>query len=93
LGKGSDFLGTGMHGGQMFLREEVEPRRLGKEVTIGKVTEDDMRLLRRHLDDFCAYFGFNPDEIFKKPFAKIYPYSHHPYLKIFRLSTMIFFAP
>ena len=37
-----DFIDTGMHGGQMFLRGEVDPRRLGKEVKRGEVTDDDM---------------------------------------------------
>jgi glutamate synthase domain-containing protein 3 len=78
-----DFIGTGMHGGQMFLRGEVDLRRLGKEVKIGEVTKDDMRLLRKHVGDFCAYFEFNADEIFKRPFAKIYPYSHRPYGTIY----------
>jgi len=33
--------------------------------------------------DFCAYFGLDPDEVFKKPFTKIYPYSRRPYGTIY----------
>jgi glutamate synthase domain-containing protein 3 len=78
-----DFIGTGMHGGQMFLRGEVDPRRLGREVKIGEVTGEDTKLLKKHVGDFCAYFGFDLDKIFKKPFTKIYPYSHRPYGTIY----------
>lgn len=78
-----DFIGTGMHGGQMFLRGEVDPRRLGKEVKIGKVTSSDTKLLKRHIGDFCAYFGFDLAEVLAKPFTKIYPYSHRPYGTIY----------
>ena len=65
--------------GTMFLRGEVDPRRLGKEVKIGEVTPEDEELLRRHLKDFCRYFGLELEEILKVPFTKIYPYSHRPY--------------
>lgn len=78
-----DFVGTGMHGGTMFLRAEVDPRRLGKEVKTGEITPEDTRLLRKHVGDFCAYFGFDLDEILKGPFTKIYPYSHRPYGTIY----------
>jgi glutamate synthase domain-containing protein 3 len=78
-----DFVGTGMHGGAMFLRGEVEPARLGKEVKIGEVTAQDMRLLRGHIGDFCARFELDVEEIFQKPFSKIYPYSHRPYGTIY----------
>jgi hypothetical protein len=67
----------------MFRRGEVDPKRLGKEVKIGKVAPDDMRLLRKGVGDFCAYFGFDLEETLTKPFTKIYPYSHHPYGTIY----------
>jgi glutamate synthase domain-containing protein 3 len=73
----------GMHGGMMFLRGEVDPRRLGREVKIGDVTSEDTKLLKKHVGDFCSYFGFNSNEIFKKPFTKIYPYSQRPYGTIY----------
>jgi glutamate synthase domain-containing protein 3 len=78
-----DFIGTGMHGGQMFLRGEVDPRMLGKEVKIRKVTREDSKLLKKHVGDFCSYFGFDLAEILKQPFTKVYPYSHRPYGTIY----------
>jgi glutamate synthase domain-containing protein 3 len=78
-----DFVGTGMHGGAMFLRGEVEPARLGREVKVGEITPQDMGLLRRHISDFCSVFEHTVDEIFQKPFTKIYPYTHRPYGTIY----------
>jgi glutamate synthase domain-containing protein 3 len=78
-----DFIGTGMHGGALFLRGEVEPARLGREVKIGEVTPQDMGLLRRHIGAFCSWFDLDREEIFQKPFSKIYPYSHRPYGTIY----------
>ena len=66
-----DFVGTGMHGGAMFLRGGVEPARLGKEVKAVKITPQDMSLLKRHIGDFCTFFELDVEEIFQKPFTKI----------------------
>lgn len=74
-----DFVGTGMHGGVMFLRGEVDPRRLGREVRVAEPTPDDMGLLRRHLADFCAWFELDLEEVLGATFVKVYPYSHRPY--------------
>jgi glutamate synthase domain-containing protein 3 len=78
-----DFIGTGMHGGALFLRGEVDPAQLGREVKRGEVTPQDMVLLRRHIGDFCSWFDLDLEEVLKKPFSKIYPYSHRPYGTIY----------
>jgi hypothetical protein len=53
------------------------------EIKIGEVTGEDTKLLKKHVGDFGAYFGFDLAEILKKPFTKIYPYSHRPYGTIY----------
>jgi glutamate synthase domain-containing protein 1 len=78
-----DFVGAGMHGGTIFLRGEVDPASLGKEVKTGELTPGDMDLLRTHIGEFCNCFKLDLDEILKKPFTKIYPYSHRPYGTIY----------
>ena len=75
--------GTGMHGGTIFIRGEVDPACLGKEVKTGEVTTHDMDLLKTHIGDFCAQFKLDLDEILKKPFTKIHPFSHRPYGTIY----------
>jgi glutamate synthase domain-containing protein 3 len=78
-----DFVGTGMHGGSIFIRGEVDSRRLGKEVKITKPTDEDMQLLKRYLSEYCEYFKLNLNKILKKPFIKLYPYTHRPYGKLY----------
>lgn len=78
-----DFVGTGMHGGSIFIRGEVDERCLGKEVKITQPGEDDQVLLRQHLNAFCKYFDYSLSQILKKPFIKLYPYTHRPYGKLY----------
>jgi glutamate synthase domain-containing protein 3 len=78
-----DFVGTGMHGGNIFIRGEVDPRCLGKEVKITHPTEEDISLLKKYISKFCKYFNFDLNLVFKKPFIKLYPYSHRPYGRLY----------
>ena len=78
-----DLAGTGMHGGIILVRGEVDPERVGKEVRIVKPSDDDMALLRKHLDDYCGHFGLRAETILKKPFVKLYPATHRPYGKLY----------
>jgi glutamate synthase domain-containing protein 3 len=71
------FVGTGMHGGVMYVRGEVE--HLGKEVEASDVNEEDMRLIKDLTGEFCKYFGFNFESIMKDNFTKISPVSRRPY--------------
>ncbi|HIE36127.1 MAG TPA: hypothetical protein EYP89_02695 [Candidatus Omnitrophica bacterium] len=78
-----DFVGTGMHGGSIFIRGEIDTHCLGKEVKIISPSEDDLILLKNHLISFCKYFTLDIKEILKKPFIKLYPYTHRPYGKLY----------
>jgi hypothetical protein len=68
----------------------VDQRSFGKEVKIGDVSSEDTQLLKKHVGDFCAYFGVDNDEIFKRPFTKIYPYSYRPYETIYAYQAPLF---
>lgn len=78
-----DFVGTGMHGGSIFIRGKVDKRCLGREVKIAKPTKEDMELLKKYLSEYCNYFKLNIDKILRKPFIKLYPYTHRPYGKLY----------
>jgi glutamate synthase domain-containing protein 3 len=71
------FVGTGMHGGVMYIRGEVS--HLGKEVATVDLNENDMTLLKNIVNEFCGHFEFDADEIMSKKFNKIMPVSHRPY--------------
>ncbi len=71
------FVGTGMHGGVIYIRGEV--KHLGKEVDKVPLEKEDEQLIRQLVGEFCAYFGFNADEIMNREFTKLIPVSHRPY--------------
>jgi len=79
-----DFVGTGMHGGSIFIRGKIDERCLGKEVKVTFPTTEDLDFLIPHLSDFCRYFNLSLEEILKeRPFLKLYPYTHRPYGKLY----------
>lgn len=77
------FCGTGMHGGTIFLRGEVDASQCGKEVGILPADEDDMTLLRPLLKEWCETFGEDLEEVLSVPFTKLVPASHRPYGKLY----------
>lgn len=78
-----NYVGTGMHGGVIYIKEDVEDYKIGKEVKKAKVDQDDMIVLKRHIDDFYGSLGIKNKAIDKESFFKLIPYSHRPYGKLY----------
>jgi len=81
-----DYVGTGMHGGVIYIRGEVDPYNLGKEVGVVQITQEDESLLRSLINEYCEDFknySLNIDEIMKTPFTKLIPVSTRPYGKVY----------
>jgi len=77
------YLGTGMHGGEIFVRGEVESWQCGKEVGVFTATEEDLEGLRPVLSEYCEAFGMDIDEVLSEPFTRLVPVSHRPYGKLY----------
>jgi len=77
------FCGAGMHGGTIFLRGEANAWDVGKECGIFTADEDDLKVLRPVVEEWCAAFGDDVDEVMSKPFTKLVPVSHRPYGKLY----------
>jgi glutamate synthase domain-containing protein 3 len=75
------FVGTGMHGGEMYIRGKVKNPAGDVEVTVPD--EDDIRLLRNLVGEYCRYFGSNMDDIMAQGFSKLVPISKRPYGKLY----------
>jgi glutamate synthase domain-containing protein 3 len=71
------FVGTGMHGGAMYIRGEV--RHLGEEVAVTELNEEDHKLLKSLVEEFCGYYGLNAEKILESKFNKLIPVSSRPY--------------
>lgn len=71
------FVGTGMHGGMMYIRGKVT--NIGREVEVVGLEDDDRWLLHSILDEFGGYFDFDISKISTQEFCKVVPVSHRPY--------------
>jgi len=87
LGKGeshwANFIGTGMHGGVIYLRGTVDDFQLGKEVGIAELEEKDYQLLEKFVGEFAAHFGYNAGEIMNHKFIKLFPLWLRPYGRLY----------
>lgn len=77
------YLGTGMHGGVIYVRGTVEAWQCGKEVGVLPASEQDMAELKPVLAEYCADLGVDLDEVLAVPFTRISPMSHRPYGKMY----------
>ena len=77
------FIGTGMHGGEIYLRGEVAEWQIGKECGIFTADEADTKSIEPVLRDYCGEFGMDYEEVVSVPFTKLIPVSHRPYGKLY----------
>jgi glutamate synthase domain-containing protein 3 len=77
------FIGTGMHGGIIYIRGNVKDYQLGKEVGVADLNEEDSKLLAKLVTEFAAHFGGKPAEILKHDFIKLFPRWLRPYGRLY----------
>jgi glutamate synthase domain-containing protein 3 len=77
------YIGTGMHGGVIYLRGNVKKHQLGKEVGIAALEEADYQVLRQFAGEFAAHFGYNAEDILKHTFIKLFPRWLRPYGRLY----------
>lgn len=79
----ANFIGTGMHGGVIYLRGSVEDYQLGKEVGVTELEDEDRQILERLVGEFAAYFGCEAEGILKHKFVKLVPLWLRPYGRLY----------
>jgi glutamate synthase domain-containing protein 3 len=72
-------LGTGMHGGLIYVRGEVDESRLSREVGVFSLNADDRKELEGLIKEYCRDFKLDAKEILSEKFVKILPRSNRPY--------------
>ncbi len=77
------FVGTGMHGGKIYIRGSVDQFQLGKEVKVFDIDENDRLMICKYLNKWCEFFGENPNAVKLEEFIKLQPYTHRPYGKLY----------
>ncbi len=78
-----DYIATGMHGGQIFIRGDVEKKYCGKEVGIFETDDNDIKTLKKYLTEYCDDFSLNLEEIMSRKFSKLLPVSARPYGQLY----------
>jgi glutamate synthase domain-containing protein 3 len=79
----SKFIGTGMHGGVIYLRGSIEDYQLGREVSIAELEEKDHWTLEQFVGEFAAHFNYNAEDILKHHFIKLFPRWLRPYGRLY----------
>jgi glutamate synthase domain-containing protein 3 len=79
----ANFIGTGMHGGVMYIRGELDDHQLGKEVGQVPLEDDDHALLEDLVTQFAGHFGYDAPAILSQPFTKLIPLSLRPYGRLY----------
>jgi len=79
----ANFIGTGMHGGVIYIRGAIDDSQLGKEVGVAEPDETDHQLLKKLVGEFSDLFGYDTDEILKYDFKKLFPRYLRPYGRLY----------
>jgi len=79
----ANFIGTGMHGGVIYMRGEVQEFQLGKEIGVAELDEDDHLVLKKLVDEFASHFDYNAEDILNHKFIKLFPLYLRPYGRLY----------
>ncbi len=80
-----DYIGTGMHGGKIYIRGDIKDYKMGKEVNKTGLDSDDIDVLNKYIGNYNKLFNSNEIKtpVSKSDFVKLIPGSHRPYEKIY----------
>lgn len=78
-----DFVGTGMHGGEIWVRTDKEPPNLPKQVSISKAEASELEGIKNLLEEYCKCFDISMEEILAKPFYKLTANHSNPYKQLY----------
>lgn len=78
------YIGTGMHGGTIYIRGGVTKNQLGDDVAAEEVSDEEKTAIKKDIEDFCRYFRVTEvDNILSSTFVKLIPRSSRPYGKLY----------
>lgn len=72
-------IGSGIHGGEIVIRGEVEDHLLGVGAKKFEFTEADLERIKPEIKGFCTQFGLDPSEFLNTNYTRIAPASSRPF--------------
>lgn len=78
-----NFTGTGMHGGQIFIRTGKQLAHLPAQITERIAATDDLQDIERHISEFAGYFNVDAASIMKDRFYLLKPNVKNPYKQLY----------
>ena len=75
----SNFCGTGMHGGKIFIRSDELPKRLPPQVSAKDASQEDLAEISEDLEEFCNAFGYDKESLMKDHYFILTPNTNNPY--------------
>ncbi|MDR0958139.1 MAG: glutamate synthase [Clostridiales bacterium] len=76
-----NYAGTGMHGGAIWFRTDVEPTGLPAQVYVQKA--DDISEIAQYLKNYAAFFGTDEKLLLESTYYVLRPNAKNPYTKMY----------
>lgn len=74
---------TGMHGGKVFLRGDIDGISLPKQVSSREATAEDIEEIKQYITEYCRLFGNKIEDIMAEKFTVVFPDSKNPYKQMY----------
>lgn len=74
-----EYLASGIHGGEIFLRATPEMLPAEKYLSIEVVSGEGLKTLAPHLRDYAREFALDADALLSGSFTRLTPISHRPF--------------
>jgi len=77
------FCGTGMHGGKIYLAEDLPPVDLPPQVACREAGEADLKDISEKITEYCTIFSLDKEEVMSHHFLVLEPNSANPYKQLY----------
>lgn len=78
-----NFIGTGMHGGEIWLRSLKPPQHLPPQVHLEEADEEMLAVIRPQLEEFSACFDLPMSQLTEGRFYRLTPNAQNPYKRLY----------
>ncbi|MCL2200884.1 MAG: glutamate synthase [Oscillospiraceae bacterium] len=74
-----NFIGTGMHGGEIFIRTKKKIADLPAQVAVNAATQDDLARIKPHIMEFAELFEVELESLLEDNYYILTPNTQNPY--------------